>query len=66
MIEDNGPRSGLTDRVERFLLATTPTAAGAEESGVRVVPHDEGPVADAGATPDDEPDTGSEAPDDDE
>jgi exosome complex component RRP4 len=47
MIDENGPRSGLTDRVERFLLATTPTGApGAEE--VRVVPHDEGPPGEAG------------------
>jgi exosome complex component RRP4 len=46
MIEENGPRPGLTDRVERFLLATTPTARPGGEPEVRVVPHDEGPPAD--------------------
>ncbi len=58
MIEENGPRSGLTDRVERFLLATTPTGS-SEGSAVRVVPHDEGPPG---------PPTDEEAgdPDDDE
>jgi exosome complex component RRP4 len=45
MIEENGPRSGLTDRVERFLLATTPTESASDRSAVRVVPHDEGPPA---------------------
>ena len=52
MIEENGPRSGLTDRVERFLIATTPTG---EDPGsgevVRVVPHDDGPPEEP-ATPD--------------
>ena len=47
MIEENGPRSGLTDRVERFLLATTPPGATQEEPVVRVVPHDEGPPPEA-------------------
>ena len=54
MIEENGPRSGLTDRVERFLLATTPTGAEAPGPGVRVIPHDEGPPAPAGAPTDEE------------
>jgi exosome complex component RRP4 len=64
MIEENGPRSGLTDRVERFLLATTPTPPAGPEGDVRVVPHDDGPPAEpaleegdeepAGPPPDDE------------
>jgi exosome complex component RRP4 len=65
MIEENGPRSGLTDRVERFLLATTPTRGGPEDSGIRVVPHDEGPPAEAaepsGAAEDE---SGDASPDD--
>ena len=48
MIEENGPRSGLTDRVERFLLATTPTGEPPGEADVRVVPHDEGPPSEPG------------------
>ena len=48
MIEENGPRSGLTDRVERFLLATTPPGSLPAEEEVRVVPHDEGPPAEPG------------------
>ena len=47
MIDENGPRSGLTDRVERFLLATTPTTTSPPGSDVRVVPHDDGPPAEA-------------------
>jgi exosome complex component RRP4 len=63
MIEENGPRSGLTDRVERFLIATTPTGGTAPEADVRVIPHDEGPPAepDVGAV-DEEP--GPPSPDD--
>jgi len=53
MIEENGPRSGLTDRVEQFLLATTPTGPGPEGSDVRVVPHEDGPPGDEAT--DDEP-----------
>jgi len=48
MIEENGPRSGLTDRVERFLLATTPTGASSEGGGLRALPHDEGPPGEPG------------------
>ena len=55
MIEENGPRSGLTDRVERFLLATTPTGAGPAEPEVRVVPHDEGPPVEPDTEAGDEP-----------
>jgi exosome complex component RRP4 len=54
MIEQNGPRSGLTDRVERFLLATTPTGGAPEGAGVRVLPHDEGPPAGREEPSDDE------------
>ncbi len=54
MIEENGPRPGLTDRVERFLLATTPTTAGAEEADGRVLPHDGGPSGEDGAGAGDE------------
>jgi exosome complex component RRP4 len=54
MIEENGPRSGLTDRVERFLLATTPTDGSVEGSAVRVIPHDEGPPAPPEAPRDEE------------
>ena len=63
MIEDNGPRSGLTDRVERFLLATTPTGESPGAGEVRVVPHDEGPPRESG---DDavEPEPGLSGPDD--
>ena len=66
MIEDNGPRSGLTDRVERFLLATTSTSDPPEDGAVHVVPHDEGPPAGAGATDndEDEADVGPPLPDD--
>jgi len=65
MIEENGPRSGLTDRVERFLLATTPTAPGPDGPEVRVVPHDEGPPDEPGA-PDEAglDDAGATEPDD--
>jgi exosome complex component RRP4 len=52
MIEENGPRSGLTDRVERFLLATTPTEPLPSEPEVRVVPHDEGPPGGGGSEDD--------------
>ena len=54
MIEENGPRAGLTDRVERFLLATTPTRPAGEEPDVRVVPHDDGPPGEPGEEPPDE------------
>jgi len=65
MIEENGPRSGLTDRVERFLLATTPTGATATDADVRVVPHDEGPPAEpADEASDEEP--GPPGPDEEE
>jgi len=65
MIEENGPRSGLTDRVERFLLATTPTAPAPGGPEVRVVPHDEGPPEESGA-PDEAglDDAGATEPDD--
>ncbi len=55
MIEENGPRSGLTDRVERFLLATTPVAREEEGPAARVVPHDDGPPSADAAPMDDEP-----------
>jgi len=57
LIEENGPRSGLTDRIERFLLATTPTADGSSEAPARVVPHEDGPLAEPEDGPggDDEP-----------
>ncbi len=64
MIEENGPRSGLTDRVERFLLATTPTAGPSGPEAVRVVPHDEGPPEDAG--PELEPEAGPSPPGEDD
>jgi len=63
MIEENGPRSGLTDRVERFLLATTPTTPDGAEAEVRVVPHDEGPPAEPEVEATDEG-SGPEGPDD--
>ncbi len=64
MIEENGPRRGLTDRVERFLLATASTEASAPEPLVRTAPHDEGPPSeeDDGPTIDD---AGAAGPDDD-
>ncbi len=40
MIEENGPRPGLTDRVERFLLATTPTSDGDGPRGPSGAPSD--------------------------
>ena len=65
MIEENGPRSGLTDRVERFLLATTPTSDLPAEGEVRVVPHDEGPPeAPAGDDGAEDEDAGPSDPDD--
>jgi exosome complex component RRP4 len=63
MIEENGPRSGLTDRVERFLLATTPAGGPAGGSDVRVIPHEDGPPGEAGeAAGEEEP--GEPGPDD--
>jgi exosome complex component RRP4 len=53
MIEANGQRSGLTSRVESYLLATTPTA-GADSSGaskIRTPPS--GPADERTAVPDD-------------
>ena len=63
MIEENGPRSGLTDRVERFLLATTPTTGDGADAAVRVVPHDEGPPAEPEVEATDE-EPGPQGPDD--
>jgi hypothetical protein len=63
MIEESGPRPGLTDRVERFLLATTPTGPTAPGPDVRVVPHDDGPPAEPGDETSDE-ETGTLGPED--
>ena len=52
MIEENGPRPGLTDRVERFLVASTPTGPAADGVPVRGVLHDEAPPP--GGAPDEE------------
>jgi len=63
MIEENGPRSGLTDRVERFLLATTPAGGPAAASDVRIIPHEDGPPGEVGeAAGEEEP--GEPGPDD--
>ncbi len=64
MIEQNGPRAGLTDRVERFLLATTPTPgeeapvaaprrAAADEDEPPELSETEGNEAGSGTLPDD-------------
>ena len=64
MIEENGPRRGLTDRVERFLIATTPTTGAAPpELELRAVPHDDGPPDGGVAEPAEEPE-GPSDPDD--
>jgi exosome complex component RRP4 len=67
MVDEDGQRPGLTERVESYLLATTPTGAAGPEEPRRATPLRDGtPPRPIPAEPDepdvDEPDEGPEAP----